>query len=944
MRTVGLLLLLGVAWPGQAQPPPAFERIDSRDGLPHNTVHALLLDGRGFLWIGTADGLARYDGRRFEVFRRRPGEPGTLPSNTIQALAEAADGSLWVGTAAGACRLDGEATGRFFCPGPRLDVLRLMADRETVWATAVGSAWRLGGAGIFEHVPVPGFDADSQWIEVSVRDGRSVAVLGERGGDSVQRYRFEGGRFVGSHSRRLPESTVSLLTDDGEIVSVPEVAGAVGWGSLGSARAVRDGGVLWIGAEGGLLRSEDGRLGAVPLGEAGSLGSAVLTLATGGGASIWVGTQDGLWVHDPRRRRFAHLDPAASGAARPVMAVDTDKTGALWIGTLGGGLIRRRPGRSPEAIRLGGRLADRVWVLHATEADLWVGTDGGLCRLDPAAARPEAACLRDPLARSDGKAYVYVLADDGAGGLWSGGTSLVRLDARGAVVRRVRLETAGVENAVTILHRDRRGRLWVGIEKRGLWRLDTPDAPLERVRLGDLDQASVWAIHEAADGTVWLGTADGLFRLGEGGRIEPHAADLPASTVYGIAPVGDDLWLATPRGIARYRPEARALVVYGEDDGVRTVEFNRRAVHRAPDGRLHLGGIGGLTSFDPEAFDGAAAPPPTFVTGVRASSARGETALDASGTLRLGPEVQAVAVEVAAPAPSGARGLRYAYRLDPLGDTWVEVDEPVIRLAGVPPGRYTFRARASRGDGVWGDAAALPLVLRPPWYATFWFRIVALAAGLALAAGAVQIRIRAVRREERMRWRIASDLHDDIGSGLSSVALLAERVRDRAPLAETEARQLTSVSRAARSMVESLREIVWFVDPAHERPGAFAARARETATALLGARVIVEAPARLRLDAAPLSVRRDVFLILKEALHNAARHAPEAAVRVSIAEAAGDIILAVTDDGPGFDPASETPGTGLRSLRQRAEALRGQIDVQSTPGHGTTVTLRAPLP
>ena len=942
MRAVWLFVLLGVAASASAQS-WVFERVD---GLPHNTVLDLLQDRRGFLWIGTPDGLARYDGRRVAVFRARPGLAGALPSSTVQALA-LEDGTLWVGTPAGACRLADEALGRFACPGPRLDVLDLFAAEGTMWAVDREALWRRDGES-FRRVRGSQAEGEGGALRVhGARDGAVWTLRASAGSPVVRRLRYDAARdrLVERAAERVPERAVGVVTATGRLLTAPaDRLRALGWEAegpsvLGTVSAA-GGGAVWVGSERGLLRWSAEAVEAVPLPGGSPLSQAVLAIAVDRAGATWVGTRSGLFVHDPARARFAHLDPAAAGAAAPVMSTATTADGTLWIGTLGGGLVRQRPGRRPEAVP-GAPEDALVWALRpAPDGGLWVGTDNGVCRRD---ADGRSTCLRAPLARSDGEAFVYALEGDGAGGVWAAGSSLVRLTGRsGTIVRRVEIESVGTPTA---LHRDRAGRLWVAVEKRGLWRLDTRAGAVRPAAAPTLDAASVWAIHEAADGALWLGTSDGLFRLGaEADRVEVYAPGLGAATVYGVVPDGDRLWLTTARGLAWYRPADRTLRRFGADEGVRNVEFNRRAAHRAPDGRVHLGGMAGLTSFDPAAFGDEGAPPAAVVTRLRVDGTGGSEVYG-GGEVRLGPSARALTFDVAAPLPSGGSGLRYAYRLGPLDADWVEIEgEPVVRLAGLPPGAYTFEARASRGDGVWGAPAAVAVTLDPPWYGTGWFRFVAAAILAVLVVGAVPRRVRAVRREERMRWRIASDLHDDVGSRLASVALLAEHVRDRGALDPPEARQLTAVAQAARGMVESLREIVWFVDPSHERPGSFAARTREAAASLVGPRATVEAPDRSRLDVAPLAVRRDVFLILKEALHNAAKHAGEAPVAVRIEESGRELVLSVCDEGPGFDPEAACSGTGLRSLRRRAEALGGTLDVATAPGEGTAVTLRAPLP
>lgn len=947
------LWLVPIAVAGQGAS-PIFTRIDQRAGLPHNTVHTLLQDHRGFLWVGTADGLARYDGRAFRVYRRRPGEPGSLPSNTVQALAEDADGTLWVGTAAGACRLVNEAAGRFECleSGPS-DLLHLASSGGVVWLQEVGASyyWEEGDLhnGPFDDVGRiwnvrANAEGDVLGFRVDTLAGRLVhAQLG----------RVEPGsrRFVPTArlAIRPGEQTVAWL-EGGRVrtVRVPGGAGVTvevpGRGREGRV-ALGVGGTRWMGLSQGLHRkTAGGRIEPVQVGRDGNvLSNTVSTLLVTRDGTLWVGTLGGLFVHDPAPRPFSHRPVVGGG---PVMAIHVDARGAVWSGTLAGGVeIRRADGEICRITRADGLVSDDVWGLAAAPGDpeaVWVAAEGGVCMVR--AGRVER-CVTAPLARTDGRTFAYTFADDGEGGLWAGGSAIVRLDAEtGRVRQRVDLDHHSDFSTLTALHQDRTGRLWVGVEKRGLWYLGET-GELFRLRSSLLDVVAVWSIHEDESGALWLGTSDGLFRLSPNRRrLTVHARGLEGAVVYGVTGRGDRLWLSTSHGLASYDMRSGRLRTFGPADGVVEQEFNRRALGWSPQGTLAIGGVDGVTTLDPAALRRPRPGPPPVVTSIEATTREAVRRLDPSPDLRLGPSTRAVRVTFPAPLLTRAAGGRYGARLTGSDVGWSTLDVPEVRYVGLSPGRYVLHTRAAVADGPWTEGEPLAFVLAPPWYATWWFRLLLAGLGVGALVEAYRLRVRAIRRQERLRWRIASDLHDDIGSGLASVALLAERVRDQGTIGEPERRQLTAAAAAARRMVESLREIVWFVDPAHDRPGAFVEKLRALAFDLAGPSATVEVSGRTWIDAAPLGLRRSVLLAVKEALHNATRHGQPTSVHLRLRSTSGTLRIEVDDDGAGFDVATTPPGTGLRSLRRRAAEWGGGVSVESEPGRGTRVSFDVPRP
>jgi len=198
---------------------------------------------------------------------------------------------------------------------------------------------------------------------------------------------------------------------------------------------------------------------------------------------------------------------------------------------------------------------------------------------------------------------------------------------------------------------------------------------------------------------------------------------------------------------------------------------------------------------------------------------------------------------------------------------------------------------------------------------------------------------------ERMRLRISSDLHDDIGSSLSSIALITDMVRHRLPRDLQERQQLSDVSRAARNTADALRDIVWLINPEHEKLDDIILRMKDGASKLLtGIEYAFHCPENALNSVLDMEFRRNVLLMFKEALHNIAKYSRATHVDISIGEEQQEFQMTIADNGIGFDEATITRGNGLNNLRRRAEKIGGNMTITSSPGRGTVVQLRARIP
>ena len=1014
----GMVLLLGLLGPAAAaqQPDPLrFSTLTAASGLAENSVYSLVQDQRGFLWVGTQDGLCRYDGVGFRTFRTDARRPGSLASNFVLSLCLDRAGQVWVGTGGGLSCYS-PRTGQFRTyraepgdsSGLTSNFIRVVyCDRQgRVWVGSEDGLHQISPAArrfaVFRHASGPGSGVRLNSVRTIAQDRAGTLWVGTGEGlvsrlDTVRNLLLPDPRLTaaGAVSSLCADRTGGLWvgTEMGVLRYLPPGGGTTRVfapgprpGSLpaGGVRSLLEDqqGTLWVGTNEGLCRYEPatGTFTQTMYQPRNSLSlpeNTVQALLQDRSGLLWVGTEAGLSHADLRPHPFRRVPaPAVPG---PVWAVASDAAGRLWIGTEDQGLLCYSPATGQyrsfrhNPAQPASLAQDYVRALCFDAAGrLWVGTQSqGLDCLEPGGSRfrhyrhraSDSASLSDDFVRS--------LYQDPAGTLWVGTEG--GLNCYNAATRRFTVfrnqpgnPASLSNNFVRVTLQDRRGNLWIGTGGGGLCRYNPQTGRFRAFRADSRNPRSlssnfVRCLLQDRAGTLWVGTEGGGFcRLNDaetGSFTSFREADgLPNDVVYGMQQDQQGyLWLATNKGLARFQPRTAQFHTFDERDGLPQNEFNAGASHRAADGQLYFGGPNGLVGFRPAAVRTNPVPPAVVLTGLRKFNRPVElpdTSITERRVLRLAPRDYFFSLEFAALNFRQPDKNRYAYLLENFDQNWIEAGgRREANYTNLDPGTYTFRVRATNNDGVWSPrGAALRIIVTPPWYQTWWFRIGLSWVLFGVLFMAYRVRVRQLLALERVRHGIARDLHDDMGSTLSSISILSQIARNhqRQQRPEQAAALLEQIGDSSRRMLDAMDDIVWAINPAHDSMEDVTARMRGFASEMLEARGIeftfrAEPSVQgLRLD---MRARREFFLLFKEAINNLAKYAQcqHASIRLSYQH--GLLHLTVQDDGVGFDPTNpaEGSGNGLTNMRSRAAALSGHLSIETAPGQGTTLHLKVPL-
>jgi signal transduction histidine kinase/ligand-binding sensor domain-containing protein len=982
----------GLLFRTSAAPPGYFVRTwQVESGLPQNKVTAILQTRDGYLWMGTYNGLARFDGVHFTVFDDN--NTPQLHSSRITSLCEAKDGTLWIGDESGQLTQykDGQFTAVPFRPkwsGGK--IYRITTDEsQDVWlmnetgelarardglvlvppAGAVakvvdmarsenGTIWveRAGAMSVLQHGRLSPIQIDAAYIQgicaghdgglwvagdLQVRewkDGKWMKNLGAApwGHTIISQFiELKNGMLAAGSS----DSGLFLLSPNPTNKPI-HFDRTVGFPSDWVISLWQDReGNLWSGTGAGLVMARPSNLETISPPDEWQ-GRAVLSVCADTNNALWIGTE-GAGLYHFQNGTWTNFD-AAQGIRNPyIWSLAEDSMGRLCVGTWGGGLFMQGEGTNGNefGFALGmNKITPPMPSLLAGPDDLWIGTTEGLLHYQ----NGDATWFTNASGKFSGD--IRAIAQDEPGAIWVGtaGSGLACL--KNEMVQQFRQADGLSSDFIECLRFDEDGTLWIGTFGGGLNRFKNGHFSVINSKQG-LPNNVICDIETDGQGYFWMSSYGGIIRVSQAELNE--CADGKLNNV--------------------------SCLTYGINDGLPTLECSeglQPAGCQTADGRLWFPTAKGLVSVDPANVTMNPLPPPVVLEQMRVDDQPCAGQLSGDEPIKISPgrhrfDFQYTGLSFVAPEK-----MQFKCRLNGIDNDWVDVGtKRTASYNYIPPGNYSFQVTACNNDGVWNqEGASITFRVLPYFWQTLWFRFVVAAALIALSGGLVWfvMRRRMQRKLERLEWqraveheraRIAHDIHDDLGAHLTRISMLSETARGELDNPERAAAGLNQIYNTAHELTRAMDEIVWAVNPRHDSMEGLVSYLEKFAQDLLAAAGI-----RCRLDM-PLEfpswrltaeVRHNLFLAFKEALHNVAKHSAATETSIRLVTGAGSFELVVEDNGRGFTPGANkesapddsarlSTGNGLENMARRMAEIHGRCQIQSTPGQGTKVIFIVPL-
>jgi signal transduction histidine kinase/ligand-binding sensor domain-containing protein len=1000
---------LTLALSTRAERPP-YKAYTTAEGLAHDSVNKIYCDSRGFLWFCTAEGLSRFDGYRFKNYGQEQG----LPHRNINDFLETRDGTYFVGTSSGLAIFNpnGKAYRWNFLQQrleqtsdePPLfqtifpDVGRFQQARRNILSLAQdngGRIWAGAASGLFQvERGANGWElhefGDEEWKDKGLGFGDLLP-------DS------EGGLLAASSAiyRIFPNGDLKKMYDDASSSIALDREGRLWMDAYpalklfayenNSMRLLRtftqkDGlpsnaihfntvqtpeGRIFIGYEYGFseylpnAKENEPQLHFLAR-------EKINGLAVDAAGNLWAATDSrGAWkVSLSGFTLFDSQDGVRT--SDEIMSVFSDKKGEVFIASRPNQLSHFIGGKFETLVPFG--LTSRSWSWHyldliSGDGEWWVPGHVGLRRYpklsnfnDLARAQPKRIYTKADGLFAD---EIFNLFEDSRGDIWFTvigpmEDTLLRWERNSEKI--FRYTTANglpAHNGPISFAEDSHGQMWFGYYFGGLarynngtFRMFTEKDGLPASQVGDLWTDSA--------GRLWVATASrGLFRVDK--TQDEHPLFSSFSTANGLSSnqttcLTEDrfgrIYVGTGRGINRIDRDGR-IRVFTQEDGLPTNLITRCATDN--NGALWFVVSNTLVRFVPE-IERLGAPPPVFIDRILVNglpqriSELGETEIK---PLEFGATQHQIQIDFFALTFGAGENVRYQYRLD--DQDWSNPDRQQSLNLDLASGKHSLLIRAVRADGATSErpASVSFRILSPIWQ-RWWFLTIALTmVGLA-AYAAYRYRLARLLEIERVRTRIATDLHDDIGAGLSRMAVLSEVVKRQTQGDHKESVDLlTDIADSARGLVDSMSDIVWSIDPRKDDLNNVASRIRQFASDVLEARGIdweFKATEEIGNIKLPPEQRRHLYLIFKEAINNVARHSGCHRATLEISISNDRLLGSIRDDGRGFSaqsgdgvPGDGRGGNGLRNMQARAQELGGTLDIVTTPGIGTELALVIPL-
>jgi ligand-binding sensor domain-containing protein/two-component sensor histidine kinase len=915
-----------------------------------NTITTIAEDNTGKLWLGTwGKGLFRFNKKNGEIrhFYFDNSNPHSLSYNRIMSILVDSEGTIWVGTFGGGLNKVSFSEG-IHKHSSVVEEIHFIQYKQNP----------LNRNSLSDNKVISLFEDRFHSIWIGTYDGGLNQLKESQKNLHPADAVFNSYKHNRRNDKSLGNNTVMAITGDTR-------------------------GYLWIGTFGGGLNSFDYKTNSFlrflhdPFNANSITDNDVLSICEDRSGIIWIGTHlgEGISKLERSKLKFGLIQrkPLLTNTLsdKVVWAIYEDEEAMLWIGTYRGGLNRydryknKFTSYKHDSFDRNSLSDDHIRSIKGDKfGNLWLGTySGGLNRFEKRTGKftvfkhdPEnkfSIAANQILSIHIDKDNIVWLATFGGG--------LNYFDLKEAINSgQVRFNSfrhnpsdsnSISDDRVYNLFEDNNGTLWIGTFGGGINRFDKKSGKFESLRSdpkisGSLSDNRVLSVYTDSRGILWAGTyGGGLNRYNsETNTFKRYSAQdgLTSDVVYGVLEdENNNLWISTDNGLFKYNFESGHFTNYSLFDGLQSLEFSGGAFFKSTKGELFFGGIDGVNHFFPANVQDNPVIPQIAVTSIKIFNQpiKGE-----KNRLALPYNQNSFTFEFAALEFTNPANNQYVYILEGYDKDWQYTDASIrmVNYTNLSPGKYYFKVTGSNNDGVWNPVpAVVEIEIFPPLWQRWWFvsLSILLIAGLIYYIGS--LRVKNLLAIEKLKTKLAADLHDNIGAGLTEISILSELASSkysRIPNGSSE--DLKNISELARQLVDNMSDIVWVVNPKRDSLYDLIVRLKDTYSEFLSSIGITFKTSnleKLKGIKLPMDYRQHLYLIFKEAINNSVKHSKCKKIFLDVNLHGDNIELTLTDDGIGILKENSEIGDGLTNIRNRAESIGGKLQWESIPGHGTKI-------
>lgn len=984
---------------------PRFETFGVNEGLSQNSVYAIYQDKEGFMWFGTADGLNRYDGDEIKVYKTRTDLNKRGNSNFIRGkLCEDKKGNIWFSTETGLYyynRTEDRVKEGYIFPEIKTGLiyyyLQGIDNDETLWLLNRGigvasfqvsnKTWK-----IYEYSFTPDINRlstefvtmDRQsniWISWYKNDGMLLFNTKEKkyehffSGKTSSAICFgKGKHYLSDENFIYRFDSLTHKTDSFQIdlfsqyVVQRKFSYKDSYGNLWCSQS--DEGLLYFDFTARKVRQFQRKLS----GQKTLSSNIIRTVYEDRSGNLWIGTDGGGVCKLDLKPPFFNLFPVSEGdyPAIPdffIRSLYEDIKGRIWFGTLKGfNIYDQRNGsiqhfennlNNPQSLQ-GNQVS---CIFQDREGNTWIGHEDGLSIFNEKLKRFTPVKLEFNFQVNKHSTFVYKIIQLNNGQLLvATNTQLVILLRKkdGSFYGTVKFYNPGViPSAITGITEDARGQIWLSSSSAGLIVASFSGDSL-LVKESFFSGIDFRSIHvDETDGEIlWLASGKGLIRFDT--RSKKHqlyneSNGMANSYIYGILEDGNhNFWMSTNGGLIYFDRKKNSFQNYSVNDGLQSNEFNTGAFYKGASGNFYFGGVKGINWFRSGSFPESKSKPGVGITSILVENIpfSMDSIFQQRHTIRLKHFQNDLFFQVAAFEYTRPKANKIQYKLEGWDNDWITSYIKQIHYHKLLPGKYTLIVRASNYMGEWSEDEKFAIVMNAPFWQKTWFYLAcgSLLLGLVvvvtrnLAQKKIKEKIRQLEKQQAVeteRNRISKDMHDEIGGGLTRIALITELMHTQHQLDDKTKHDVNEIAGSTRQLVESMSEIIWALNPHNDKLEDLLAYLREQTRHYfepLNINYKISFPDTVPDITLSNEQRRNFFLVSKEALNNALKHSGASSIQFIADTADGKIKFSVIDNGKGIDGSPKRTGAnGLHNMQQRMKDINGGIEWVSQNGSGTRV-------